>query len=397
MVVKHQHITNTYHFISEGIIIYLAVIPFLFYYFETVPGWIYIALILGIGLAFLVCTKFTTSHLPAIIAIPIIILLFILVGYSYTVSVVFTGLLIWRYITIRTKTLLNNEATYLVITFALTIIGLLVIRDLEIIVFLIIQIFTIFLGFTISNLVMIKKEERNAFNRTIWLTWSGLFLLITFVVYYLSNTATKMMGAVWDIFGRALTVVVGVVAKGLEFLQFDLLVEKSQPSGDVPEEIGSSQEEMPINTYESGNFNLFLFIVTLVIIALFILIIYRKLKHKADIVEQSEQEQTNKVEQLDKRRQFFRRIVNRRKDKLDHPVRKLMYQLEKRAAKHQLGRRSYESIEEWFTRIGVEGDSIVYQKVRYGQLDVTVEEVEQLKAVLRLLEQKLKSVRKDLN
>src|SRR5699024_2743369 len=73
-----------------------------------------------------------------------------------------------------------------------------------------------------------------------------------------------------------------------------------------------------------------------------------------------------------------------------HPVRKMVYQFERTAAKYKMGRRQFETVEDWMERIGLEADFTVYEKVRYGKVEVSESEAIQLKEEIRKIEKALK-------
>jgi hypothetical protein len=76
--------------------------------------------------------------------------------------------------------------------------------------------------------------------------------------------------------------------------------------------------------------------------------------------------------------------------KPDHPVRRLVYDFEKRLAKTKFHRRKSETVENWLQRIGAASDLKIYQHVRYGMKTVDETEIELLKEELKSLEEKLK-------
>ncbi|MEN2768400.1 hypothetical protein [Ornithinibacillus xuwenensis] len=388
---QHTPITNAYHFISEGIILYLIVLPFMFYYYDAVPGWNYLLLLAGTCLLFLLFSNLTKSNLPYIVVIPVIILSFYLIGYTLSLSILFTGVLVWRYVAIRSKAFLSNEANYLIITFLLTLLGLFILKEFYVILFLFVQIFTILIGFTVSNLVVIEKEERRQVNRSVWLKWGSFFSIITILILSLADTATIFTKGVWEFFGNTLTLLVSGVAKVLEFLNINDLFHPENEE-QQSEEIGMSQEQTPLPEFENhdGNFDIFFAIVVTVMLIFLLVIIYRVLKSKPKEENHSDAVDFMKTEEKLKRpKRMLSRPFKRRKVRIKHPIRKLVYEFEQKAASLELGRRSYESIENWFNRVGLEGNIDIYQKVRYGEQEVTTLEEKDLRYTLRELEDKL--------
>lgn len=73
-----------------------------------------------------------------------------------------------------------------------------------------------------------------------------------------------------------------------------------------------------------------------------------------------------------------------------HPARKAVLHFEEFAKKQGLGRHSSETIEEWLTRIEVNTDIGIYQRVRYGDMEISEEELQQLKDELTEMETRLK-------
>jgi len=49
------------------------------------------------------------------------------------------------------------------------------------------------------------------------------------------------------------------------------------------------------------------------------------------------------------------------------PARKVIYQLDRKTKGQAQGRKPYETLQEWFQRIGLEADTHTYEQVRYGE------------------------------
>ena len=85
-----------------------------------------------------------------------------------------------------------------------------------------------------------------------------------------------------------------------------------------------------------------------------------------------------------------KRALRRLFEKSMHPARKIVLHFEKQAKKNGYGRNKTETIEEWLRRLKISTDFLVYQKVRYGELDVSDEEIQGLKNELTEIETRLK-------
>src|SRR5699024_11721321 len=79
---------------------------------------------------------------------------------------------------------------------------------------------------------------------------------------------------------------------------------------------------------------------------------------------------------------LFNRLYDSLFQRPSHPVRRLLYQFERKMIGTSYERHSFETIDRWSKRIGLATNLEVYQKVRYGNLEVNNEEVEKFKKEL---------------
>jgi hypothetical protein len=393
---KNMLITHAYYLMSEGIILYLVALPISFYYFNAVSWWHYFAIIVGISAVYSIFAKFTKSYVPYILLIPVATSLFYGLGYPILLSLAFSGVLAWRYIIIRTRLFFNSETTYLSMAIFLTLLGILIVRDIQLVVLPLVQIMINMLGYTISNLVEIKPEERKSFNRTMWLKWIGSFTMLTVIVYFLRNPLTSAANWFWDLFGGSLSFLVTAIVKLFDFLHINQFVNQHSNTEMQDIEISNAEEpyELPSGNPSGGNLDIFMAIIIGALIILFIVAILRAMKVKVREKDQNETAIFTKIEEglnLEERR--MKRSFIQKRVKIDYPVRKLMYQFERKAAKLEMGRLYYETIEDWFNRLGIEENIEIYQKVRYGEKEVSAKEHEEIKIILKKLEDKLSALR----
>jgi hypothetical protein len=393
---KNMLITHAYYLMSEGIILYLVALPISFYYFNAVSWWYYFAIIVGISAVYSIFAKFIKSYVPYILLIPVATSIFYGIGYPILLSLAFSGVLAWRYIIIRTKLFFNSETTYLSMAIFLTLLGILIVRDIQLVVLPLVQIMINMLGYTISNLVEIKPEDRKSFNRTMWLKWIGSFTMLTVIVYFLRNPLTSAANWFWDLFGGSLSFLVTAIVKLFDFLHINQFVNQHSNTEMQDIEISNAEEpyELPSGDPSGGNLDIFMAIIIGALIILFIVAILRAMKAKVREKEQNETANFTKIEEgLNPEERKMKRSLIQKRVKIDDPVRKLMYQFERKAAKLEMGRLYYESIEDWFNRLGIEGDIEIYQKVRYGEQEVSAKEHEEIKIILKKLENKLSALR----
>lgn len=394
MHTKQMNITQSYHFLAEGIIIYLALLPFNFYHYGNVPVWYYLAVLAGIGFVYSFISNRTNSYLPYIAFIPVVFLLFYIIEYPLFLSIIFSGLFAWRYIAIRGKGFLGYESTYISATLLLTILGIFLMRNFDVVIVFITQIVVIVLGFTFSNLLVIEKENQRAFHKTEWAKISGFFLGTILIIYLLSDTLSWVASKFWSGIGGGITLFASLIARFFEWLGisdfFKSGVNQMEPIEGTPGFAEGETVEMHFEPSDGDHFNLLLAISIGAIVLFLMFIIYKSMKSKAYETEDLEANGFNiQPDEVKDDGRFFGKVFKRRKLKPNHPIRKIVYDFERKASKAKLGRMSHESIENWFERIGLEGDIQVYQKVRYGEQSTTVEEEDKLRNMIKLFEQNL--------
>ncbi|WP_026907043.1 hypothetical protein [Paucisalibacillus globulus] len=395
MHTKQLNITQMYHFLAEGIIIYLALLPFNFYHYGNVSVWAYLGVLFGVGVVYSFITRITTRYVPYIVIIPIVFLLYYMIGYPHFLSFIFSGLFAWRYIALGSKGYLDNESTYFAATFLLTTLGIIIMRSFDVVILFIAQIIVVLLGFTFSNLLVIEKENRWEFHKTEWFKLGGFFLGIVTLIYLFSDTLHLIASKFWSGIGGGITLFAGGIARLFELLGLSNFFKKGFEQMDpMDENPGFAEGEIvEMQSFEPSKgeyFNLLLAISIGAIILFLVFVIYKGLKFRADDDGDKDPMGYNLMqEEVETSHRFFGKAFKRNRLKPNHPIRKLVYEFERTTAKSKLGRMRHESIENWFERIGLEGDIQIYQKVRYGNQSTSAQEEELLKRMLKTFEHKL--------
>lgn len=394
--VKQFYVTYAYHFMSEAIIIYLVLLPFSYSYYENVSMWSYLGITIGVALVYSFVSKYIKNYAPYLTSLPFLLLLFYFVGYPLLVSIIFSGLFVWRYIAIRSNAFIGNEATYVGATILLSLLGLFITRNFEVINFLIVQIAIVLLGYILSHLFVIEMEKRRAINRSEWFKWGSFFAIVIGAVYMLSDLLTTMAASLWSGLGNVLTILVGGIARFFEFLGLSAFFNKGINEME-PIEIGGFEEEeageMPVfEQHEGISMDIIMFVLLGIIIIAFVIILYKAIKERAKDVEHDEALGFEiREEALAGYKSSSNKGKRKKGKKPGNPIRRLVYDFEKKAAKLDLARLHHESIENWFQRIGLEADLQVYQKVRYGDLNTSAEEEQELKETLKRFAQYLET------
>src|SRR5699024_4370205 len=119
MLEKNATINVAYHFMAEGMIIFLFAIPFMNGEYQWIPYWSYLTLTLSLCLLYTLYSIYNKNYAWYIITPPICMLVFFLAGYPVFLSVVFPVLFAYRYIFLRKDTHLKRETIYLNISIPL--------------------------------------------------------------------------------------------------------------------------------------------------------------------------------------------------------------------------------------------------------------------------------------
>src|SRR5699024_458814 len=134
---KHLNITYAYHFMSEAIIIFLFAIPILYLHYRWIPYWSYLFTVVLLSVLFSIMAKHLTNYSIYIIVGLLLVPIFYFLNYPLIVNLLFSGLLIWRYINVRSRSMidLNRENGYIILSIILATLGVIIVRDSEIVIY----------------------------------------------------------------------------------------------------------------------------------------------------------------------------------------------------------------------------------------------------------------------
>ncbi|MFD2045116.1 hypothetical protein ACFSTA_15640 [Ornithinibacillus salinisoli] len=388
---KHLLITHAYHFISEAIIIFLLLFPATYHHYEGIPYWVYLAVICCICIPFSLFAKLDWNHAPYIVTIPIIVLLLSIVGFPLHLSVVFAFLLTWRYIAIRSEMHVKRENFYLILTIVLGTGLVVLIKDTQVLMFVFVQLILVVIGNISSHVAVIKKTDQKAFNRSFWYRFLGIIFLVSLSFFLLSDVIRNAFLKGYLLFTSGLTSGLSNILEPLPDVNLydfvDYGTEEEQISELENPEFKKSISNIPVVA-------MIYFGLTAIAIgfgAFFILRFFRtRFKFKKETHEDNNiyQKSEEKLVHVKSQKRKYRKKLKR----IQHPARKVIYRFEHQAGKFQKGRKPFETIEEWLQRIGFDVNLEVYQKVRYGDIDVSDKEVEQLLVEVTNMEVKFKDL-----
>src|SRR5699024_3416090 len=390
---KHLNITYAYHFLSEAIILLLIATPILYLHYRWIPYWSYLMIILISCIVFSLLSKRTANYRAYLLmAIPLFIA-FYLLHYPFIVNVAFTCFLIWRYIDIRSRSMvdLNRENGYIILTIILTTIGVLIVRDGEIIIYASMQVIGLIFGNIYSHLAVIKREDRRRFDiKTTSYIIIPLFIG-TVLLLPLFQSGKFLLFKLWDGFRYAVFIIASLVGNIIRLFEQDrswssITTEESGPPSENP--IYQKTETTSIIEILAPYALIGAGIVISGLIIFFAIKAYKKVKKPLRQLESSNLVTYSHVDDMITRQNFLS-TLKRRYTKPQDPIRRIVFDFERKAIRLEKGRKPFETIEEWLRRIGYNANLEIYQKARYGEEEVSNKEVNELKIELKKLESSL--------
>src|SRR5690625_1241361 len=142
----------SYHFLGEGIILFLIVLPIFKYAYYWVPYWTYFISLIFIILAFTLFALFMPLYIFYVFTAPIFFLIYThFLEFPMLISAIIALILTWRYVSLRQIYDLENERLYLHWTTFLVLISILFFKENIMIIFFIIQFFILFVFFFFNH------------------------------------------------------------------------------------------------------------------------------------------------------------------------------------------------------------------------------------------------------
>lgn len=393
---KHPNITYAYHFMSEAIIVLMFFLPIMYVHFQFVLYWNYLGVTVISCLLFSIYSKFTTKFATYILTTPILMFLFYIVGFPIELSVILPALLTWRYLNIRSKQIINRETTYLKIVLLLTPIYIILLKDIEILILALLLFLILMIGHLYSHLIVISKDNRESFNHKLWIYIVGIFMVGAMSLVLIFDTGRLLIGKLWEGVSYLIVFVASQAARMMDLINYSSIIYEEDNQlvegvvEDSPENIIPDSHSLLI----FDNIGVIYWAVAIIVLGVIIYLVIRSFKRTVQPLDDPSINQQVSYSHLNgkptPKQSFINHIFEGLFRKPDHPVRKIVYQFERKIAGSKYERKSFETVEDWFGRMKIDTNIAVYQKVRYGELDVSKREVEELKKELKEIEARLK-------
>jgi hypothetical protein len=396
---NHPILTYAYHFLSETIILFLLVLPFLHHRFMWVPYGSYIFIAITVCIIFSILAKFTVSYLWYILMVPFLFIAFYFLDYPLVLAILFTGVFVWRYINIRNEEAVSRENNYILITLGLIAINSILIQDSRIMIYPFILFVIIIFGYIASHLAVVQKSERKQFDNKLSVYFIGLLAAGAGLLFLLFDGIRSIIVFAFQGILDVIASIIASMAQLFSFLEPQEMEMRELEEGDARENRAAEYWN------EEGGPSFIEIITPYVLIAIALLFlsillfwIWKNRNKRFDKVEQNESVSYSTAElETNPSAGYFNRWRKMFSHKPAHPVRKMVYQFERTAAKHQMGRRRSETIEDWMERIGLPFDFTIYEKVRYADAYVSESEANKLKEQIREMEKVMEEKKKEVD
>lgn len=395
MQLNYPRITYLYHFFSEAIIVFLLMLPIMHYVYEWVPYWRYVGLVIVACCLLFIKMNHTKNSVRLLLVIPLLIGVFYVSGFPLLLSVLFPLLLIWRYINIMRALILNRENGYLKITLLLATLFILFIQDPQVIYYTFGLFLLLIFGYVGGQLAIMDKQQRRQVDYKLFIIVFGTISLGALITYLSFDVLRWVTGKLWGAYSFFMVILGDLGIRFMEKVDW-VYPEIADPNefeieGNLEQHVQDTSHNKLLLT---GNVLTYVYIaIAVVIVALIIMYVIRlyKTKIQTDNVTHSKVVSYESLNNYDhNRRSIFKRMFNRYFNKPNDIVRKMVYDFEHKARKKGQGRYPFETIEDWLTRLQINDNLSIYQKVRYGEIEANDTEIEMLKEQLKKIESDLK-------
>jgi len=364
------------------------------YTFQFVPYWTYLIGLICTILLFSLFALYTRRFLWYLITAPALFLLYtFLLHIPMLLGAIMVIILTWRYMILRQTAFLEYEKVYLQWATFLVLISVLFLKEYMTIIYLISLLLIFIIGNITIHLLSMKDYNKKQYTLHMGKLFVYITLTITVLLTLLHFVGMPALFILWDvvivnlwnIITSVFIYVMVILLYGVEFI-IQLIPKFETEVGEVHSaEFGLEAEELFKLSTQESNYPHFSWIIGIILFG-FILYKLIKLFGKKFNLEQTNESQTktyHSIKENENKKSLYSRITKRFVHQTNHPVRKLMYQFERKTENVEKGRKPYETLQEWFQRIGLEADIHIYEQVRYGEVKTKREDIQKLTKQLK--------------
>jgi hypothetical protein len=379
-------------FMLEGFFLYLLCVPFLIR-FEQMLFFGYHFLLVSMLLVFWVMNRYIRSHLLMVPLLSTGILIgSVVLGWPIWFTIIVAGILYWRLTVQETEAEPVYGYVYLMLYLSLLITILLFFYRTELVAAGLTTIIIFFAGYWIYHTQ--GQEPKGMLETPV-----VLFLLAAIST---GGLAWLLYPVVQAIAGAMFSSVFRYAGNGLEWAltRFGVGDQFIESSSTTAEEQGSNMVQIPDlpplfrtekveETVSVGSTWVWIAVGGVLLILLVIWLYKRQRLGGISIDDGAMQAEQQMI---------FTPLADKSEEnqsvRIMPPVqlvRKHVFQLERYANRHKKGRRSSETWQEWLTRIGIPDTSLsIYEKVRYGEADISKKELQAFEQDIREAKKQIK-------
>lgn len=376
-------ITNYYRFIGECLIFYLLLVPFYSLLLFPIPFWRYLIVInLSIMLLTFSIRLVKKNIIYVVDFILLLLLMIYLMGFFVIPSFIMAIFFVWRFIVHENEAVMERQLQSIALMLFLLAIDIIFFYDAKLIWIAMIYLVVMVVGYQLSQVFV--EGETNIYPSLRFPLWfMGIVGAGSALLFSLIQISNLSLASIWN---KIISMVMSI-----PIAQPDIEIKKSERvrlSSLIEDPTTASQKaEVPeIITW------IVMSAFVLAFIGIILFFVRKKVfqsvnTNKTKIFSSTQIKEKEPVERL-KKRSLFSRGASRKPTNM---VRRKVYQFEQLAIRKGKSREHSETIEEWFHRYGIEASYLdLYQKVRYGDNELTADEVEQFEGELSEIKNKMK-------
>ncbi|MDC3412888.1 DUF4129 domain-containing protein [Aquibacillus sp. 3ASR75-11] len=390
---KQGFTTKIYPFILEGLLLYFLYVP-LFLYTQSLPFWEYLLLLLSAPLLYFLLKRYIKTHMMVLLFVPgLVDASTTFFQFSIIAAIAIALFFYWRLIAHDEAVDEQHDFTILTYTLGLIFIDIIFFYDDKVIWMGIITIMVFICGYWWRHLhfQQRKMEGADLFGIALFLS---VFFCLGLIFWGLFPLVSWTLSTLWLVITQSIIYLIGSLLYLSGFRQSDISINSSRsididsafnglpftgekPSGQVTNTVSNAS----IGWEVTGGVLLLLF---LLLLAFFLY--KKKLPSQEEEVSLDKKDldtidygDFKKKTRLSKRKQFSKPTLF---------VRKKVFEIETLALQQGIGRKPWETLQDWLRRMGMRENAIyLYEKVRYGEKDLSDQETEVFKKEIKLLQQ----------
>ncbi|WP_404451397.1 hypothetical protein LG329_13760 [Virgibacillus necropolis] len=395
-------IIKYYQLICEGLFFYFLLVPImvLYEYPVSVLGYLFTVsftlLFLSIGMRFI--PNYSIYLLSFFILVPFAIYI---IQFPPISSVVLIAFMVWRFIVHENEPDLCNQMQLIFYMSLVLMVDVIFFYDTDLIWIALIMLVVMVGGYQLSHIIVegsIGVKQSLPFIIVFFVSiFTGIVLLFSIVkvagsfMPYVLNGVLKAVGTgLW--WGLDL---IGFTGLNIEALQN--AIEGIAVQGNTKINMGVDgnrllTKEQMNQAYEQPDIvNWWTIGISIVILLIIVLFLSRKKLRNQGKDNALERISSESIQGKSSKRQKSKGFFGKFAEKPTNEIRLKVFKFERLTAQKGLGRKQSETIEEWFMRIGIDATYLgMYQKIRYGDSDLTEDEI-------NLFNQQLKEIKTTLN